>query len=169
MHIIKYSPLTLFSSPKWSELFSKARQSWENNKGEGKYEKTLKKFSFIKRLIRLDKRNCSYTGLIMFLLSTVPSPSFPACSAAPPCRILVRTFSPSAGAWPAAALPIATGLLPIPTGAALDPASNNNNKSNHQVCCCLHVVYGNRGRETYRCLLKVVWLFWWAEELLALL
>lgn len=56
---------------------------------------------------------------------TVPSPSFPACSAAPPCRILVRTFSPSAGGCPAAALPIATGLLPIPTGA-LDPANNKH-------------------------------------------
>lgn len=49
------------------------------------------------------------------------SPSFPACSAAPPCRILVRTLSPSAGTCPAAALPMPPGLLPMPTGAALEP------------------------------------------------
>lgn len=52
----------------------------------------------------------------------LPSPSFPACSAAPPCRILVRTFSPSGGACPAAALPIPPALLPMPTGAALEPS-----------------------------------------------
>lgn len=66
----------------------------------------------------------------------VPSPSFPACSAAPPCSILVRTFSPSAGAWPAAALPIPPGLLPIPTGAALEPANNNNKKSKSSCTVC---------------------------------
>lgn len=52
---------------------------------------------------------------------SLPSPSFPACSAAPPGRILLRTFSPSAGACGAAALPIPPALLPIPTGAALEP------------------------------------------------
>lgn len=46
----------------------------------------------------------------------LPSPSFPACSAAPPGRILENTLSPSMPGWPAAALPIPPGL-----GTALDP------------------------------------------------
>lgn len=56
----------------------------------------------------------------------LPSPSFPACSAAPPCRILVRTFSPSGGAGPAAALPMPPALLPMPTGTALEPSGKTD-------------------------------------------
>lgn len=46
----------------------------------------------------------------------VPSPSLPACSAAPPGRILDNMLSPSIPGCPAAALPIPPGL-----GAALEP------------------------------------------------
>lgn len=81
----------------------------------------------------------------------LPSPSFPACSAAPPCRILVRTFSPSAGACPGAALPIPAGLLPIPTGAALEPAKKQEQSLQHLVI--YYVIYGYGKTETYQCLL----------------
>lgn len=46
----------------------------------------------------------------------LPSPSLPACSAAPPGRILENMPSPSMPGGPAAALPIPPGL-----GAALEP------------------------------------------------
>lgn len=51
----------------------------------------------------------------------LPSPSLPACSAAPPCKIFVSTFSPSAGGCCAAALPMPPALLPIPTAGAFEP------------------------------------------------
>ena len=54
-----------------------------------------------------------------------PSPSFPACSAAAPGSILVRTFSPSAAAWGGAAPPMPPALLPIPTGA-LEPVRDGH-------------------------------------------
>lgn len=57
------------------------------------------------------------------LVSVVPSPSFPACSAAPPGRILDNTLSPSMPGWPAAALPIPPGL-----GAALEPGQRRKEK-----------------------------------------
>lgn len=50
----------------------------------------------------------------------LPSPSLPACSAAPPGRILDNMLSPSMPGWPAAALPIPPGL-----GAALEPGQKN--------------------------------------------
>lgn len=53
----------------------------------------------------------------MFL---VPSPSLPACSAAPPGRILDNTLSPSMPGGPPAALPIPPSL-----GGALDPGQKN--------------------------------------------
>ena len=87
---------------------------------------------------------------------TIPSPSFPACSAAPPCRILVRTLSPSAGGCPAAALPIPPGLLPIPTGAALEPSNDKEHQHPTYFTRGHCVGYGNGGTETHRCLLEVV-------------
>lgn len=61
----------------------------------------------------------------MLLLSefVLPSPSLPACSAAPPGRILDNTLSPSMPGWPAAALPIPPGL-----GAALEPGHKNRER-----------------------------------------
>lgn len=50
------------------------------------------------------------------LCVSAPSPSLPACSAAPPGRIFENMPSPSMPGWPAAALPIPPGL-----GAALEP------------------------------------------------
>lgn len=63
----------------------------------------------------------------------LPSPSFPACSAAPPCRILVRTFSPSGGACPAAALLIPPALLPMLTGAAFEPSGKTKISMIHNI------------------------------------
>lgn len=57
------------------------------------------------------------------LVVVVPSPSFPACSAAPPGRILDNMLSPSMPGWPAAALPIPPGL-----GAALEPGQRKKEK-----------------------------------------
>lgn len=69
---------------------------------------------------------------IYHLFLNVPSPSFPACSAAPPCKIFVRTFSPSAGGCCAAALPMPAALLPIPTAGALEPLVKTKKK--HNLC-----------------------------------
>lgn len=57
------------------------------------------------------------TFRLLMIHSSIPSPIFPACSAAPPCRIFVRTVSPSAGCC--AALPIPPGR-----GAAFEPEKN---------------------------------------------
>lgn len=56
-------------------------------------------------------------------LFAVPSPSLPACSAAPPGRILDSMPSPSMPGCPAAALPIPPGR-----GAALEPGPKNREK-----------------------------------------
>lgn len=61
-------------------------------------------------------------------LFIVPSPSFPACSAAPPGRILENMLSPSMPGWPAAALPIPPGL-----GAALEPAQKNRRETEREM------------------------------------
>lgn len=80
----------------------------------------------------------------------VPSPSLPACSAAPPGRILDNMLSPSMPGWPAAALPIPPGL-----GAALEPAQGvkelglwedrkQTDRGVHVVSCtltCCHCVF----------------------------
>lgn len=58
------------------------------------------------------------------LVVVVPSPSFPACSAAPPGRILENMLSPSMPGWPAAALPIPPGL-----GAALEPGQGKKRET----------------------------------------
>lgn len=131
-----YPPL--FSSPKWSELLPKARQSCRNDKEETNRRRTVKYPSKesqclnfhckIDSTLTYSEEKLYFSFLNIYLFMTVPSPSFPACSAAPPCRILVRTLSPSAGGCPAAALPIPPGLLPIPTGAALEPSNDKEHQ-----------------------------------------
>lgn len=123
---------------------------------------------------------CNHSALLYLNMKlkwcmTLPSPSFPACSAAPPCRILVRTFSPSGGACPAAALPIPPALLPMPTGAALEP-SDKTKMIYHDMqhftglssgWCQLGVDVA--WTKTHRFRLTVVLLFWKLEGLLGFL
>lgn len=74
-------------------------------------------------MLIIKRKQLIWSELLSRETLVVPSPSLPACSAAPPGRILDIMLSPSMPGWPAAALPIPPGL-----GAALEPWQGREEK-----------------------------------------
>ena len=111
--------LHLSTSEHWGELLAKSGDSWERKTVITRLRLRQEQGTGKRRLYWKGQRSRGQvwkvretSSALVFLL---PSPSFPACSAAAPGRILER-MSPSAPGRPAAALPMPPGL-----GPALEP------------------------------------------------